>query len=207
MRLFFSFLLFALFSIWGALLSAQTQVRERTVTIDSATGKTTVTTTIIEKTEEDITPYTNMINSTPLDYYRAFDIRWMHRFGSHIAAGIGGEAGTTEDAGAATAEIRFYTNEEALHGFYIAPIFSYISGVSNDFDTANLSFFSSQFWTFGILTGWQWFPTSHFSLGAAIGLNFYFPIGDHTSKNYFSLIRSYGSDGTPVARFDIGYAW
>jgi hypothetical protein len=46
----------------ASISQAQTEVKERKVSIDSATGKRMVTMDTIVKTEEEITPYTDMID-------------------------------------------------------------------------------------------------------------------------------------------------
>jgi hypothetical protein len=87
---------FGLILASGSSVYAQTVIKEHIVSIDSATGKTTVTTII--KTEEDAIPYTDMINAGPLKFLIAFNLTWIHMLNDHIAGGLGLELGTTQDA-------------------------------------------------------------------------------------------------------------
>ncbi len=178
----------------------------RTVTIDSATGKTSVTTETITKTEEDVTPYQNIIISNPLGYFTAFNLNWMHKISDHIAGGLGIELGTTQDAWGFTGEFRFYTGDNSLHGFYIAPNVAYISG-RGDFDDESLTFDQVQLFTVGVLAGWQSFPSSNFAFGLALGLDAYFALNNVFGPDYFSMITMSGEAATPVVRINIGYSW
>ncbi|HET6400764.1 MAG TPA: hypothetical protein VFH95_05120 [Candidatus Kapabacteria bacterium] len=53
----FSIIFIGLFSLSVSGLRAQTEVEQHKISIDSATGKRTVTTTTIVKTVEDISPF------------------------------------------------------------------------------------------------------------------------------------------------------
>jgi hypothetical protein len=201
-------------------LRAQTEVEQHKISIDSATGKRTVTTDTIIKTEQNISPYTDMININPLKFILAYNLSWVHKLSSNTAFGIGAEYEdflNENPAWGILGEFRFYPSKKSLHGFYVAPNFSFTqtnnvyyfmydpaSGITNS------GTFTAQMLTLGVLLGWQWFPADDFSMGFAIGADDYIPLNQKSGNNYedFNLLGGmYGKGTLPTLRFDLGYAW
>ncbi|HEX5317465.1 MAG TPA: hypothetical protein VFX22_12520, partial [Candidatus Kapabacteria bacterium] len=96
-------------------LRAQTKVEQHKVSIDSATGKRTVSIDTIIKQEENITPYSDMFNINPLKFLLAYNLNWVHKLSANTAFGIGAELGSglADPGNVSTAwgvlgEFRFY---------------------------------------------------------------------------------------------------
>ena len=204
----------------ASISQAQTEVKQRKVSIDSATGKRTVTMDTIVKTEEEITPYTDMIDVNPLKFIFAYNLNWMHKLSENTALGIGLEFGTPQGytAWGALGEFRFYPSKKSLHGFYVAPNISYVqtSNVSyGNYDPATSTYsqgyYIEQMFSAGILIGWQWFPGSNFSMGFALGVDDYIALnkmsGNHNDGDFPLIGGVNGTGASPALRFDIGYAW
>lgn len=201
-------------------LRAQTEVQQHKVSIDSATGKTTVTTETIVKTEEEITPYTDMLNINPLKFIIAYNLNWMHKLSSNTAFGFGAEISTVHGIDVGTSwgmlgEFRFYPSKKSMHGFYVAPnisftqtsdVYYYTTDASDNFSNG---IYTEQMFSVGLLIGWQWFPGTDFSMGLAFGVDDYIPL-NQKGDDYedFDLLGGlYGKGTSPTIRFDLGYAW
>ncbi len=205
---------------------AQTKVEQRKVSVDSATGVRTGTVDTIVKTEEDISPYTEMMNINPLKFLLAYNLNWIHKLSSSTALGIGAEIATnvgdamnTGTSWGVLGEFRFYPSKKSLHGFYVPPNFSYTqtsnvysyieNGAGNSF-SGNEGYYTEQMLSLGILAGWQWFPATSFSMGFALGADDYIPLNPKTGEDYedVSLLGGLtGKGASPTLRFDLGYAW
>ena len=201
-------------------LRAQTKVEQHTVTVDSATGKRTVTTDTIIKKEEDITPYTEMVNINPLAFILAYNLTWVHKLSASTAVSVGAEYAVPHEitAWGVLGEFRFYPSHKSMHGFYLAPNFSYAQASNAyyySYDTSsgmgNSGYYTAQMLTVGLLIGWQWFPADNFSMGLAFGMSDYIPINSHTGDSFNDVGwfgGMYGNSGVyPALRFDLGYAW
>ena len=203
-------------------LLAQTEVKQHTVSIDSATGKRTVSTDSIVKTEEDITPYANMVNINPLKFLLAYNLNWVHKVSSSTAFSIGAELGTNlgsepsfGTAWGLLSEYRFYPGGKSMHGFYVAPDISYTQTTNVYYYTydpntqvSSQGTYTAQMLSVGVLAGWQWFPGTDFSMGLALGIDDYIPLGTQHDNEDFNLLGGlYGKGTSPTLRFDIGYAW
>ncbi len=189
---------------------AQTEVKQHTVSIDSATGKTTVSDETIIKKEEDITPYTDMVNINPLKFFIAYNMTWYHKIANNAAVGIGAEFGALHEntAWGMNAEFRFYPSKKSMHGFYFAPNISYVQATNVDYYFYDgYGSYTARTMTAGMLLGWQWFPGSDFSIGLALGADAYIPLNTSHADSYDLLGGIYGSGVYPAIRFDIGYAW
>ena len=218
LQMVFFFLAAYVFS--ANVLRAQTEIKQHTTIIDSATGKTTVTTETIVKTEEDISPYTDMLNINPLKFLLAYNLNWMHKLSSNTAIGFGAELGTAfasdveGTSWGVLGEFRFYPSKRSLHGFYVAPNFSFTQTTNIYYYTTdasgNYSYVqgTEQMLSVGILAGWQWFPATDFSMGFALGVDDYIPINQKGNDEDFDLFGGmYGKGTSPTLRFDLGYAW
>lgn len=218
----FSIIFIGLFSLSVSGLRAQTEVEQHKISIDSATGKRTVTTTTIVKTVEDISPYTDILNINPLKFFIAYNLNWVHKLSANTAFGVGAEIGYSwinELEGTTwgvLGEFRYYPSKKSLHGFYVAPNFSYTQTnnlyySTYDASTATLTSgtYTQQMLSLGILAGWQWFPADNFSMGLALGVDDYIPLNQKGNEyEDFNLLGGmYGKGTSPTIRFDLGYAW
>ena len=200
--------------------SQTTEVKEHKTEVDSATGKITTTTAVIEKTEEETYPYTDMININPLKFFVAYNLNWVHKLSSNLAFGLGAEVTTThgdygyEQTGwGVLGEVRFYPSKKSMHGFYIAPNFS-LTRMSNVYYYSELEDFGSGVYSattlsLGLLIGWQWYPATDFSIGLGLGVDDYIPLNSRNgSLSDFNLLGGiYGRGSSPTVRFDLGYVW
>jgi hypothetical protein len=206
-----------LLCLTAGIAHAQTEVKQHKVSTDSATGKTTVATETIVKTEEDVSPYVDMLNINPLKFFLVYNLSWMHKLSANTAFGIGAEFGAPHEftSWGASAEFRFYPSKKSLHGFYVAPNVSYVQTTnvhyySYDPNSMQSSYgsYTAQTFTAGVLIGWQWFPATDFSMGLAFGVDDYIPLNQKANDNNFDLLGGiYGSGTAPTIRFDLGYAW
>ncbi len=201
---------------FASITYAQTEVKEHKVEIDSATGKVTTVTATIVKTEEDITPYTDMFNVNPLKFFLAYNLNWMHKLSSNTAAGLGFEFGTPHEVTmwGLLGEFRFYPSKRSMHGFYVAPNISFTQSsdvyyyeIDNNGNYSN-GRYTAQTFSAGVLIGWQWFPGTDFSMGLAFGVDDYFPLNSKGNEYDFNFLGGiYGKGTSPTVRFDLGYAW
>ena len=215
---------FSLLAFSAGHLHAQTKVEQRKISIDSATGKRTVTIDTIVKTVEDVSPYADMLNINPLKFLIAYNLNWVHKLSSNTAFGVGAEFGSSlasyanQTAWGVLGEFRFYPSKKSLHGFYVAPNFSFTQTTNVYYfiydpsvdPSANSGYYTEQMLSLGILAGWQWFPADNFSMGFALGVDDYIPLNRKTGANYedFNLLGGLSGKGTsPTLRFDLGYAW
>jgi hypothetical protein len=204
------------------MLRAQIEVQQHKISIDSATGKRTVSNDTIVKTEEEITPYTDMLNVNPLKFLIAYNVNWMHKLSSNTAIGFGAEIGSSleNELGGTSwgflGEFRFYPSKRSLHGFYVAPNFSFTQSSNVSYYTTDASgnfsygYSTQRMLSIGILAGWQWFPGSDFSMGFAFGIDDYIPLNQISGNQYedYNLLGGLDGKGTsPTLRFDLGYAW
>lgn len=186
---------FALFSS----TFGQDKTDEKKWTIDSETGDTIYTESVIISQTEDITPRNNLIIINPLKFLLFYNISYYHKLSNNAAIGGGIQFPTLKDITGfgVNAEVRFYPNGKNLRGFYFAPNVSYntLSDLNAD---GNISLFSM-----GGLIGWQWFPGDQFAIGLGIGADYYFLSDDNTGNDDFEDYSGFA----PLLRFDIGYAW
>jgi hypothetical protein len=93
-------------------------------------------------------------------------------------------------------ELRLLPFGEDMRGFYIAGYLNYASVVAN---RSAQSY--TWWWSHGWVAGWQWFPMYNVAAGMGMGAEWW----------HFDASRSgyskEGYSGTPIFRFDIGYAW
>lgn len=178
--------------------SAPGQIRtvETRTSVDSLSGDTTTTKSVILSKSEDITPRQSMIVVNPLKFFLFYNLSYFHRLSANAAAGIGFQAPTVSgiDGFGVNAEIRLYPSGKSLRGFYFAPNFSYNHLSSGRVESSPTSA--------GVLLGWQWFPGDEFAMGLGLGMDYYFGSISNESDEWGKY------DGTaPALRFDIGYAW
>ena len=198
-----------------------TEVKEHKIEVDSASGKVTTTTAVIEKTEEETFTYTDMLNINPLKFFLAYNLMWMHKLSSNTAAGIGfelptmhGNSGYDQTGWGVLAEFRFYPSKKSMHGFYIAPnvTFTQVNNVPYySLDQGGLSnpgTYTANTFSAGLLAGWQWYPATDFSMGFAFGVDDYFLLNQKGTDYNFNLFGGlYGKGTSPTVRFDLGYVW
>lgn len=177
-------------------LNAQVKTDEKKVEINTETGDTTYTESVIITQTEDITPRNSMIVINPLKFFLFYNLSYFHKISDQVTIGAGFQVPTISgvDGFGINAEARIYPTGKQMRGFYFAPNISYNSLSSEEGSTSPFSF--------GALVGWQWFPGDEFAIGLGIGLDYY--IGSVSGGE--SDMESY--NGTvPAVRFDIGYAW
>jgi len=174
----------------------QNRTGEIRVTINSETGDTTFTESVIISQTEDITPRSHIFIINPLKFLLFYNISYFQKVSDNVVVGGGVQIPTISGLNGfgANAEVRVYPSGENLRGFYIAPNISFNHLSSEDGSTSPFSF--------GVLVGWQWFPGDQFALGFGIGADYY--IGTITENN--GDFENY-SGMVPALRFDIGYAW
>jgi len=189
--------LFLLFILTIALsVSGQERTDETRITVNSETGDTTFTESIVVSLTEDITPRNHMVIINPLKFLLFYNISYFQKISDNIVIGGGVQVPTLSGLSGfgANAEIRIHPNGKNLKGFYIAPNISYNHLTTDEGSTSPFSV--------GVLAGWQWFPGEQFALGFGIGLDYYCGTIEETNGN----LEDY--NGTvPALRFDIGYAW
>jgi len=191
--------LFAIIIMVVALLTTgfgQERTDEKKWTIDSETGDTVYTKSVIIAESMDITPRNSMIIINPLKFLLFYNISYFHKINDGAAVGVGLQMPTISgiDGFGVNAEARFYTKGNNLKGFYVAPNLSY-NNLTNTEENETASITSV-----GALVGWQWFPGEQFAMGLGIGLDYYFFSGDDDDFDDFNGFA-------PALRFDIGYAW
>ena len=177
-------------------LSAQIKTDEKKVEIDTETGDTTFTESVIITSMEDITPRGSMLIINPLKFFLFYNLSYFHKISDKVTLGAGFQVPTVSGVSGfgINAEARIYPTGKQMRGFYIAPNISYNSLESEGESTSPFSF--------GALVGWQWFPGDEFAIGLGIGLDYY--TGSVSGGE--SDMESY-SGTVPAIRFDIGYAW
>ena len=174
----------------------QDRTDETRITVDTETGDTVITESVIVSLTEDITPRSGMIIINPLKFLLFYNISYFHKISDGAVVGGGIQIPTLSGVNGfgVNAEVRFHPSGKYLRGFYFAPNISY-NNLSSDDSNESVSITSV-----GGLLGWQWFPGDQFAMGLGIGVDYYFFSGDDDD---FSDIN-----GTaPALRFDIGYAW
>jgi len=192
-------LLLSLLTICLLFFSAPGQDRtdETRITVDTETGDTVLTESVIVSLTEDITPRNSMIIINPLKFLLFYNISYFHKISAQTVIGGGIQLPTISgiDGFGVNAEVRFHPSGKNLRGFYFAPNISYNNLSGDDEGDESVSITSV-----GGLIGWQWFPGDQFAIGLGIGVDYYFFSGEDDD---FSDIN-----GTaPALRFDIGYAW
>ena len=176
-----------------SLSMAQVRTGEKTVTVNKATGDTTITESVIISESEDITPRNNMIVINPLKFFLFYNISYFRKVTESTVIGFGVQTPTFDHLSGIgiNAEVRFHPTGKNMRGFYVAPNFSYNSISEENESTANL-------FSFGGMLGWQWFPGDEFALGLGIGIDYYAGSSDD-DDNINGLM--------PAIRFDVGYVW
>ena len=175
----------------------QDRTDETRITVDTETGDTVLTESVIVSLTEDITPRNSMIIINPLKFLLFYNISYFHKISDQTVIGGGIQLPTISgiDGFGVNAEVRFHPSGKNLRGFYFAPNISYNNLSGDDEGDESVSITSV-----GGLIGWQWFPGDQFAIGLGIGVDYYFFSGEDDD---FSDIN-----GTaPALRFDIGYAW
>ena len=210
-----------LFLVFAA-ISASAQVKsEETVTTTDTSGRTTtISVTTLSKTE-DITPRTDIILMSPIEFIQYYNISYIHSIANNMAIGGGFRLAhdLTEDFNVEidfgiTLEGRFYPGKKAVKGFYLAPnaavnwlanheyTYDYDpqTGRTNQHDnkTTGLGF------TVGLMSGWQFFPWEEMAMGVGLGFEHRILATSTTGENMFF---DYDGRTVPALRFDIGYAW
>ncbi|RKY95000.1 MAG: hypothetical protein DRQ01_00960 [Ignavibacteriae bacterium] len=181
-----------IFSAFG-----QDRTDETRITVDTETGDTVLTESVIVSLTEDITPRNSMIIINPLKFLLFYNISYFHKISDQTVIGGGIQLPTISgiDGFGVNAEVRFHPSGKNLRGFYFAPNISYNNLSGDDEGDESISITSV-----GGLIGWQWFPGDQFAIGLGIGVDYYFFSGDDDTFSDF--------DGkAPLLRFDIGYAW
>ena len=174
----------------------QDRTDETRIAVDTETGDTVITESVIVSLTEDITPRSGMIIINPLKFLLFYNISYFHKISAGAVVGGGIQIPTLSgiEGFGVNAEVRFHPSGKNLRGFYFAPNFSYNNLSGDDEGDESISITSV-----GGLIGWQWFPGEQFAMGLGIGIDYYFFSGDDDD---FSSIN-----GTaPALRFDIGYA-
>ena len=192
-----TFSLFLLFILTMALsVSGQERTDETRITVNSETGDTTFTKSIVVFVTEDITPRNHMVIINPLKFLLFYNISYFQKISDNIVVGGGVQVPTLSGLSGfgANAEIRIHPNGNNLKGFYIAPNISYNHLSTEDGSTSPFSV--------GLLAGWQWFPGEQFAIGFGIGLDYYIGTIEENNGN----LENYNGS-VPAIRFDIGYAW
>ena len=186
--------------LFSLLLSLNVYGQERTeeskVSIDKATGDTTLTKSVIISQSEDITPRDQMFVVNPLKFFLFYNLSYFQKINNNVVVGGGVQIPTISgvDGFGFNAEVRFYPNGKNLRGFYVAPNIAF-----NHLKTGNAK---TNPFSVGVLAGWQWFPGDQFAMGLGIGVDYYFGNVSANDNDFESY------DGTaPALRFDIGYAW
>ena len=174
----------------------QERTDDRKRTVDTKTGDTVYTTSVIISQSSDITPRNSLIVINPLKFLLFYNISYFHKLNDGAALGGGIQIPTVSGVNGfgVNAEARFYPKGNNLRGFYIAPNFSF-NNLSSEEDDETVSITS-----IGSLVGWQWFPGEQFAIGLGIGIDYYFFSGDDEE---FNDVNGFA----PALRFDIGYAW
>jgi hypothetical protein len=209
-------LLLAATCCYQASAQEETKTTETTVSVDSATGKSTTTYSTTVSRSEDIRQRQNVITIDPLKLLFWWNISYYRALNNSIAIGAGIQAPTgflalgSDDVDISgfgvKAEMRWYPSGKAIRGFYVAPnvAFSSLSAeLTNSSGTATDGG-SATTWTLGLLVGWQWLPGDDFAIGLGLGADKYFlSVSDEEDTSSFD-----GLDAVlPAFRFDIGYAW
>src|SRR5512137_156453 len=101
----------------------QVRTVETRTSVDSVSGDTTVTRSVILSTSEDITPRSSMLVINPLKFFLFYNLSFYHRLAPGTVVGFGIQAPTIKDIDGfgVNAEVRIYPSGKALRGFYVAP--------------------------------------------------------------------------------------
>ncbi len=192
MKYFLTVILFLFLSV--DLLSQEKTIEIRT-TINTETGDTIKTESVVLSETEDVTPRNHMISINPLKFLIFYNITYYTKISEQVITGVGVQTPTIGglDGIGVNAELRFYPSGKNMRGFYFAPNISYNYIHSGDIEIQPFSF--------GALVGWQWFPSDQFAMGLGIGIDYY--SGNVSDDDDFD---SYNGS-VPALRFDIGYAW
>lgn len=198
----------ALLVLAAAGVSAQTKTVETRTTVDSTSGRTTVTNSTVIATDEDITPRNNMITINPLKFFLFYNLSYYRAVSDVVVVGVGVQMPTLADLSGfgVNAEVRFHPSAKRMRGFYVAPNISYNSLSASSGSFSGEVNESASIFSIGALLGWQWFPGDDFSMGLGIGVDKYFVSGSGSTTSSVDPFESY-SGVAPALRFDIGYAW
>ncbi|HRP01484.1 MAG TPA: hypothetical protein PLE30_02440 [Candidatus Kapabacteria bacterium] len=189
----------------------QTKTIEIKKSVDSASGKETITTSEIITNSEDITPINNIIAINPLKFFLFYNLTYYRKINNYSVVGIGLQMPTVPEINGfgANAEYRLHLSAKSPRGFYLAPNFSFNSlTAKNEIVDGNgvktTDEVSTSTVSAGLLCGWQWFPSDEFAMGLGIGVDYYTLLNSKSINN--DNLKKY--DGFfPAIRFDIGYAW
>ena len=193
-----SLIVFAIVACWcgGTDALSQTRTEETRTSVDTLSGESTVTRSVIISQSEDITPRSEMVIVNPLKFFLFYNLSYYHSLSPYATFGGGFQIPTISGISGfgVNAEVRLHPSGKAPRGFYVAPNISY--------NTLRADHSESSPFSFGVLLGWQWFPGDEFAMGLGIGVDYY--IGSVSNGH-----EDFGNyDGTaPALRFDIGYAW
>ncbi len=169
----------------------QVKTGEKKIEINTVTGDTTYTESVIISKSEDITVRNDMITINVLKFFLFYNISYYHKISESVVIGAGIQTPTFSGVSGVglSAEVRLHPKGNNMRGFYVAPNVSF-----NSFESSNI-------YSIGALVGWQWFPGEQFAMGLGLGIDYYF---GSTDDDYSSI----DYDGTlPALRFDVGYAW
>ena len=110
-------------------LSAQIKTDEKKVEIDTETGDTTFTESVIITSMEDITPRGSMLIINPLKFFIFYNLSYFHKISDKVTLGAGFQVPTVSGVSGfgINAEARIYPTGKQMRGFYIAPNISYNS--------------------------------------------------------------------------------
>lgn len=170
----------------------QIKTGEKKIEVNTVTGDTTYTESVIISESEDITVRNDMITINVLKFFFFYNISYYHKISESVVLGAGIQTPTFSGVSGIglNVEVRLHPKGKNMRGFYVAPNVSY-----NSFES------SVNIYSVGALLGWQWFPGEEFAMGLGLGIDYYF--SSHNDVN-----NTHDYDGTlPALRFDIGYAW
>jgi hypothetical protein len=112
----------ALFSL-AMFLSAfgQDRTDETRITVDTETGDTVITESVIVSLTEDITPRGHMFIINPLKFLLFYNISYFQKVSENVVVGGGVQIPTISGLNGfgANAEVRVYPSGENLRGFYM----------------------------------------------------------------------------------------
>ena len=111
-----------IFSAFG-----QDRTDETRIAVDTETGDTVITESVIVSLTEDITPRSGMIIINPLKFLLFYNISYFHKLSDNAVIGGGFQIPTLSgiEGFGVNAEIRLYPKGKNLKGFYIAPNISF----------------------------------------------------------------------------------
>lgn len=188
--------------------SAQIGTKGRLQSIDSVAGNPAGTHSAALTVKNE--PHTQIINADLVSYILALNVSWVHALSEGTAADIGVELGFSQPAWGISGEFRIYPGKKSLRGFYYAPIGSLIWSTPAYYDesTGILQQPTQVTLDIGAVAGWQWFPTSDFALGFALGFESNFPLTGNPYRNDLVPFSQGNFEQLfPVLQLNVGYGW